>query len=411
MSSPASSSPSPADPSRADPSRADPSRADPSRADPSRADPSRADPSRANPAAAAGVDPVAVAVVGASGYTGAELIRLLHGHKRVRLAGLYARGKAGQRLAQVFPQFAGIAELDERVLEPYDEAAVLAAANVVFTALPHGESAKVVAGLVARGVTVLDLSADFRLRDPAAYASWYGTAEHPEHPAPDLLARAVYGLPERHRAAIVGARLIAVPGCYPTASILPIAPLLAAGLVAPDGLVVDAKSGVSGAGRTPALSTHFPEAGEGIRPYKVAGTHRHTVEIEQELGLAAGRALTVTFSPHLVPMSRGIVSCIYATPTDPRRASAAYHDALLKAYAGEPFVTVLPPGQLPDSSFVRGSNRIHVAVCVDARAGRVLAIGAIDNLVKGASGQAVQCLNLALGFAEGEGLAGPGVFP
>jgi N-acetyl-gamma-glutamyl-phosphate reductase len=218
-------------------------------------------------------------------------------------------------------------------------------------------------------------------------------------------------MPERHRGRLAGARLVAVPGCYPTASILPIAPLLAAGLVAPDGLVVDAKSGVSGAGRQAAQAFHFPEMGEGIRPYKIAGSHRHTAEIEQELSEVAGVPVRVTFSPHLVPMSRGIVSCVYATPTDPGRPQAAYQEALEKAYAGEPFVTVLPAGQLPDTSFVRASNRIHVAVAADARARRVIAVGAIDNLTKGASGQAIQAMNVALGLPEASGLGAAPAFP
>jgi N-acetyl-gamma-glutamyl-phosphate reductase len=356
-------------------------------------------------------DRVPVAVVGASGYTGAELLRLLATHPRVSIAGLYAKSRAGEALARVFPQFAGLPGLGSERLQPFDDAAVAARARVVFCALPHGESARAVAALHARGLTVLDLSADFRLHDAASYAAWYGTPEHPHHPAPELLPEAVYGLPERHRAKLRGARLVAVPGCYPTASILAIAPLLAAKLVSPDGLVVDAKSGVSGAGRSAPPSTHFAEAGEGIRPYKVAGAHRHTAEMEQELALAAGAPLALTFSPHLVPMSRGIVSCVYATPTDPSRPAAVYQAALEGAYHDEPFVTVLPAGQLPDTSFVRASNRAHVAVAVDARARRVLAMSAIDNLTKGASGQAIQCMNLALGFPETEGLTSPAMFP
>jgi N-acetyl-gamma-glutamyl-phosphate reductase len=352
---------------------------------------------------------VSVAVVGASGYTGAELVRLLSQHPHVRLQGLYARGSAGQPLGKVFPHFAGIAGLGDQLIEAFDAEAVTAQA--VFCALPHGDSARAVAALHARGKTVIDLSADFRLRDPATYAQWYGTPEHPHHPAPELLEHAVYGMPERHRAALRGARLVANPGCYPTASILPLAPLLDARLVSSEGIVVDAKSGVSGAGRGTSLGVHFSEIGEGIRPYKVAGAHRHTSEIEQELGRAAGQPVTLIFTPHLVPMTRGIVACVYAAPTDPSRPAAAYQEALQNAYAHEPFVSVLPAGQLPDTSFVRGSNRIHVGVAYDARARRVLAIGAIDNLVKGASGQAVQCLNLALGLPETAGLGAPAFFP
>jgi N-acetyl-gamma-glutamyl-phosphate reductase len=357
-------------------------------------------------------DRVPVAIVGASGYTGAELIRLLAQHPRVHISGLYARANAGQPLGRVFPQYAGIVGLGDRVLAAFDDGAVAATAKVAFCALPHGESAPAVAALIKRGVTVLDLSADFRLKDTAQYEHWYGTSEHPHHPAPELLAEAVYGLPELHRGRLRDAKLVAVPGCYPTASVLAIAPLLEAGLVSPEGLIVDAKSGVSGAGRGTSLGTHFSEIGEGIRPYKVAGTHRHTSEIEQELGIVAGgREVRVLFTPHLVPMTRGIVSCVYATPTDASRPEGAYHHAIAARWAGEPFVSVLPPGQLPDTSFVRGSNRIHVAVAYDPRSRRVLAMSAIDNLTKGASGQAIQCMNLALGFAETTGLTAPPLFP
>ncbi len=336
-----------------------------------------------------------VAVVGASGYTGAELLRLLLEHPGVEIAGLYAKASAGQPLGRVFPQFAG--RLD-RTLEPLDVDAA-ARAGFVFSALPHGESAPVVEALLERGATVLDLSADFRLRDPAAHAAWY------RHGASDAVrARAVYGLPELRRAELAGARLVAVPGCYPTAAILAAAPLLRARLIEPT-LVVDAKSGVSGAGRGVSLATHFSEIGEGIRAYKVAGQHRHTPEMEQELGAR------VLFTPHLVPMSRGILASVYAAPTDAERPPAAYREAMLAAYAGEPFVTVLPEGALPDTSHVRGSNRAHVTVVWDARTRHVLAMAAIDNLVKGASGQAVQCLNVLLGLPETTGLGGVGLFP
>jgi N-acetyl-gamma-glutamyl-phosphate reductase len=330
------------------------------------------------------------AVIGASGYTGAELVRLLLGHPDVSLTGLYARASAGQPIAALLPQLAGVLD---RTLEPVDVDAIAAHADVAFSALPHGESAPIVAGLAARGVRVLDLSADLRLHDPAAHRTWYGA-----DPAPELRARAVYGLPERHRARLRDAALVAVPGCYPTAAILAAAPLMP--LV--DGpLIVDAKSGVSGAGRTPGTATHFPEIAEGIRPYKVAGTHRHTAEMEQELGAR------VSFTPHLAPMSRGILACVYARP----RAPVDFHAEVARAYAGEPFVTVLPPGAVPDTAHVRGSNRAHVAVHHDRRADLVVTMAAIDNLVKGAAGQAVQCMNLMLGLAETAGLAAVATFP
>ena len=349
-----------------------------------------------------------VAIVGASGYTGAELVRLLLEHPHATLVAVYARRAAGQRLDEAFPQFTGRVGL---TIEAFDADACARVATVAFCALPHGESAPVVAALRARGVVVLDLSADFRLRDEAGWRTWYGSAEHPTHPAPALLDDAVYGLPERHRARLRGAQLVAVPGCYPTASILALAPLLERGLVRATGLVIDAKSGVSGAGRTPGASTHFPEAGEGVRPYKIAGGHRHTAELEQELGLAAGRAVRLTFTPHLLPMSRGMLACGYAEPTDPTRPAEAYRQALLDAYADEPFVDVLPAGRLPDTAHVRGSNRAHVTAVYDPRAERVVAIAAIDNLVKGASGQAIQCMNLACGLPEGAGLGAVALFP
>ncbi|MBK9031415.1 MAG: N-acetyl-gamma-glutamyl-phosphate reductase [Myxococcales bacterium] len=352
--------------------------------------------------------PLRVAIVGASGYTGAELVRLLLGHPRVTITMIAARRAVGQRLATVFPHLTGKLDLP---IVAFDADLVAAAADVAFAALPHGESATVVAALVARGVPTLDLSADFRLRDAATWAQWYGGGDHPVHPAPALLAEAVYGLPERHRAQLPGARLVAVPGCYPTATALAIAPLLAAGLVHARGLIVDAKSGASGAGRSPGLATHLPEAAEGLRAYKVGGSHRHTPEIEQELGAAAGASVAVLFTPHLVPMSRGILACVYAEPTDPARTTDAYRAALIDAYRGEPFVDVLPPGQLPDTAYVRGSNRCHVQVVHDPRSGRVLAMSAIDNLVKGAAGQALQCLNLVRGWPETLGLDGAPMFP
>ncbi|HEY7955039.1 MAG TPA: N-acetyl-gamma-glutamyl-phosphate reductase [Polyangia bacterium] len=346
---------------------------------------------------------VPVAIVGASGYAGAELVRLCAGHPRIAIAGLYAHRHAGEKIADHFPQFAGVAGLVEGAYRAYDPDAIAAEAKVVFLALPHGESAKVAKELYARGLRVLDLSADFRLRSQAEHEAWYGP-----HGAPELIAVSRYGLVERHREELKGARLIAVPGCYPTAALLALAPLLAARLISPDGLIVDAKSGVSGAGRSPSLATHFAEAGEGVRAYKVA-EHRHTPEIEEELGRAAGREVRLTFTPHLLPMSRGILATCYAAPTDENRERADYLAALREAYAREPFVAVVD--RPPDTAFVRGSNRVQVSVWIDRRAHRVIAVGAIDNLVKGAAGQALQCLNVAEGWPETDGLAGAGVFP
>jgi N-acetyl-gamma-glutamyl-phosphate reductase len=333
-----------------------------------------------------------VAIVGASGYTGAELVRLVLGHPRLELAGVYARRAAGQKLADSFPQFAGRLDL---TLQAYEGSVT---GEVVFLALPHHESAEVAAALHAQGKIVLDLSADFRLRSQAVYEKWYGP-----HAAPSLLEQAKYGLVEWHRQELRGATLIAVPGCYPTATLLPLLPLLKKKLISPEAIVVDAKSGVSGAGRTPGPSYHYPEVEGGIRAYKVA-QHRHSPEIEQELGVDA-----ITFIPHLVPMSRGILSNGYALPTDSSRPAGAYQEALREAYHGEPFIAVVDAP--PDTAFVRGSNRVHVAAFYDPRARRVIAMGAIDNLVKGAAGQALQCLNAVMGWPETEGLDHVGIFP
>ena len=336
-----------------------------------------------------------VAVIGASGYTGAELVRLLLSHPHVQLSCVVAGRSAGQAMDAVFPQFVG---RFDSVLEQFDADEVARRATVAFTALPHAASAEVVAALRTRGVTVVDLSADFRLSDLATYERYYSS-----HPCPDLVAQAVYGLPELHRERIRGARLVAAPGCYPTATVLAIAPLLRAGVVEAVGLVVDAKSGVTGAGRNPSLAVHFAEVAEGVRAYKVGGSHRHAPEIRQELGQVAGRDVRLSFTPHLVPMSRGILSNVYAQPC-PGVQAADLRKALQDAYGDEPFVRVLPEGQAPDTRSVRGSNRVQVQVWLDEDAQQVIAMSAIDNLVKGASGQAVQCLNLMQGWSETAGL-------
>jgi N-acetyl-gamma-glutamyl-phosphate reductase len=343
---------------------------------------------------------VPAAIVGASGYVGAELVRLLMHHPHVQLAGLYAHRRAGESIARDLPQFAGI--VDEQYAA-YDADAIARAAKVAFVALPHGESARVAGELYARGLTVLDLSADLRLRSQETYAQWYGP-----HHAPELLPHAIYGLVERHRRALPNARLVAVPGCYPTAAILAIAPLLDARLIAADGIIIDAKSGTSGAGREPGRGTHFSEMGEGVRAYKVA-SHRHTPEIEQELERAANGSVRVTFTPHLIPMTRGILATCYATPTSQGTPARAYGDELRRAYRDEPFVTVVD--HAPDTSHLRGSNRVQVAAWLDERAGRVIVCAAIDNLVKGAAGQAVQCLNVIHGWRETAGIDAGALFP
>ena len=350
---------------------------------------------------------VRVAIVGASGYTGAELVRLLLGHPGVALTLVAAKRAAGQRLDEVFPHLRGLAPLP---VEAFDAAEVAARADVAFAALPHGESAVVVAGLRARGVPTLDLSADFRLHDGAAWAQWYGSAEHPHHPAAPLLAEAVYGLPELYRERVRTARLTANPGCYPTSVILALTPLLRRGLIDPATLIIDSKSGTSGAGRAASVATLFCEVTDGFRPYKVGGSHRHIPEIEQELSAAAGRPVTVSFTPHLLPISRGILSTIYASLTPEGRAADL--QALFEStYADEPFVRVLPAGTPPATQHVRGSNCCDLGLQRDERTGRLIVMSAIDNIVKGASGQAVQNMNLMLGFPETTGLMGAPFFP
>src|SRR5262249_17314841 len=344
------------------------------------------------------MDRLPVAVVGPSGYVGAELVRLLLRHPHVEVRGLYAHRHAGHSVATDYPQFAGVLD---RNYEVFDADQVTRNCPVAFLALPHGESARTARELQTRGVVVLDLSADLRLRSPDVYRQWYGA-----HQAPELLPHATYGLVERHREALKTARLVAVPGCYPTAAILALAPLLEARLVHPTGLIIDAKSGTSGAGREPQRSAHFSEIGEGVRAYKVA-SHRHTPEIEQELERAAGEALHLTFTPHLLPMARGILATCYATPTDTARPADSYAEALRSAYANEPFATVVD--HPPDTAHVRGCNRVQVGTVYDARAARVIVFGAIDNLVKGAAGQAIQCLNVMRGWPETTGLDGAGM--
>ncbi len=345
---------------------------------------------------------VRVAVVGATGYTGAELLRLMHGHSGIEVTTIAGHGKAGLPIARVLPSFNGVLRGD---VSSVDINHIASTADAAFCGLPHGASQSIVRALRDRGLVVFDLSADFRLRDLTVYREWYG-----EHEAPDLVAEAVYGLCEIERDAIRTADLIAVPGCYPTASALAIAPLVKHGLIDLASIIVDAKSGVSGAGRAPSESSHFSHVSEGFRAYKVGGLHRHTPEIEQTLSRIAGEPVTVTFTPHLVPMIRGILSTVYA-----KQLTAFTRDTATELartmYEGSPSVTVLDPGTDPDTQWVKGSNRCFISYTVDKRTGRVIAQAAIDNLVKGASGQALQCFNLRYGFPEGQGLEAVGLFP
>jgi N-acetyl-gamma-glutamyl-phosphate reductase len=343
-----------------------------------------------------------VAIAGASGYTGVELLRLLLQHPLAKVVALTAETHANQPIGKVFPSLAGFLDL---TCLPLDTAMLAAEAEFVFLGLPHKTSMAVGADLIQRGTRVLDLSADYRLKDAAAYPRWYGI----EHVAPHLLKEAAYGLPELHRAEIAEARLVAVPGCYPTGAVLGLAPLIAEGLVDPDSVIIDAISGVSGAGRKAELPYQYSEVNESLKAYGVA-THRHTPEIEQELGYLAGREITVSFTPHLAPLTRGILTTITASLLS-KRAAADLLPIFQKFYREAPFVRVLAEGRLPETKHVLHSNFCDIGLVSDPRTGRVIVVTAIDNLVKGASGQAVQCFNLMAGLDERAGLWIPGLFP
>jgi N-acetyl-gamma-glutamyl-phosphate reductase len=349
---------------------------------------------------AVGDNGLRIGILGASGYTGAELIRLLARHSAADIRLLSAERSAGKPVEAVFPHLGG---LDLPRLIHIDDAD-WSGLDLVFCALPHGTTQEVIAALPAH-LKIVDLSADFRLHDLAAYETWYGHA----HRAPDLQREAVYGLTEINRDAIRGARLCANPGCYPTASQLPLIPLLEAGLIEAEDIVIDAKSGVSGAGRAAKESSLFAEVAEGIHAYGVA-SHRHAPEIEQGLSEAAGRPVAVTFTPHLVPMNRGILATTYVRLTKGESA-AELSRVLAERYAEEPFVQVLPLGSVPATRHVRGSNHCLIGVVADRVPGRAILISAIDNLVKGASGQAVQNMNLMTGLPETLGLEQPALFP
>jgi N-acetyl-gamma-glutamyl-phosphate reductase len=367
-----------------------------------------------------------IGILGASGYVGAELVRLLAHHPHAEIDFLTAERKAGEPLGEAFPH---LAELDLPDLMHIDEIEWPGIdIDVVFCALPHGTTQEIVRGLfhatghsfvdemiiegrddliaaVEKPVRVIDLSADFRLTDVDVYARWYGH----EHQAPALQNWAVYGLSECARQEIVGAPLVACPGCYPTAALLPLTPLLQRGLIETEDIIIDAKSGVSGAGRAAREASLYTEVAGGLHAYGIA-SHRHTPEIEQQLGLAAGGALAVNFTPHLAPMSRGILASIYVRLAAGQTA-ADLRAALAEAYAGEPFVTVVDEGVLPATHHVRGSNNCRIGVFEDRLAGRAILISVIDNLVKGASGQAVQNMNIMLGLEETAGLAQEALFP
>ncbi|MFV0260234.1 MAG: N-acetyl-gamma-glutamyl-phosphate reductase [Acidimicrobiales bacterium] len=342
-----------------------------------------------------------VGIVGASGYTGAELLRLLASHPRFEVMVATGDRHAGSAIADLYPSLA--LAYGDRVFDTY-QPELLDGLDVVFCGLPHGVSMGVVPELLGKVGRIVDLGSDFRLHDPALYPDWYGA----QHTHPELLDRAVYGLPELFREDIAGAELIAATGCNAATAVLSVAPLLSAGLIEPEGIVIDVKTGVSGAGRPPKPNTTFCTVDEDVTAYGLL-THRHTPEIEQALHDHAGQPARVLFTPHLVPMNRGILATGYSQPTGGERTTAQVLAALAGFYRDEPFVLVSE--RVPSTKAVLGSNAVHLTARVDPRTGLVLTIGVLDNLTKGASGMAIQCANIALGLDEESGLSVAGVYP
>lgn len=341
-----------------------------------------------------------IAILGASGYTGAELVRLLAHHPGVNIKAVTGDRKAGEEYGAVFPH---LARLNLPRLVSID-ALNWADFDLIFCTLPHGTTQEVIAS-IPRNKKIVDLSADFRLRDPLEYEKWYG---HP-HRALEVQQDAIFGLTEFYREEIRGGRLIACPGCYPTCALLPLMPLVAQKIILTEDIIIDAISGVSGAGRALKEASLFTEVSEAIHAYGVAN-HRHVAEIDQELGRAAGFPVTPSFTPHLAPMNRGMLSTIYVRLRDGHTVQSA-HESLSQRYEHEPFVHVLPLGEAPATRHVRGTNHTLIGLAADRAPGRMIVISALDNLVKGASGQMVQNMNLLLGFAETEGLMQEALFP
>jgi N-acetyl-gamma-glutamyl-phosphate reductase len=344
---------------------------------------------------------IKVGIVGATGYTGLELIRLLLNHPQVEISILTSESYQGQKISEVFPSLSGkidhtLVALDSKAVQEVD---------VLFLALPHTVAMAKVPQFLKSGLRVIDLSADYRLKSSDVFEAWYGVA----HEHPELLHEAVYGLPEIHREEIRSAQLVANPGCYPTSVILALLPLLGTDWVDLDSIIADCKSGVSGAGRKTSLTTHFSECNAGVSAYNLA-THRHTPEIEQALSRRAGKEIRVTFSPHLIPMTRGMLSTIYMS----LKKEMTCEDLVAhfrQFYKDEPFVRILKAGTYANTHYVSHSNFCDIGLQVDQRNGRVILTSAIDNLMKGASGQAVQNMNIMLGMDEKTALDSPGIFP
>ncbi|NQX47208.1 N-acetyl-gamma-glutamyl-phosphate reductase [Paenibacillus tritici] len=342
------------------------------------------------------------AIVGSTGYGGVELIRLLQGHPDIEITSVISSSSAGALIEEGFPHLTGIVQ---RKLDGVDAAEIASRADVVFTATPSGVSAKLVPGLLDAGLKVVDLSGDFRLKDGAEYEQWY------KHPAPPeaYLQQAVYGLCEVYGEHAAGVDFISNPGCYPTATLLGLIPALEAGWIKPDSIIIDAKSGVSGAGRGTSLMVHFAEINENLKAYKI-NKHQHIPEIEQVLTDVAGEKVTVTFTTHLVPMNRGIMTTMYAGLIG-EHSEQELVDLYRKYYAGRPYVRVREPGVIPATKEVSGSNYCDIGFATDARTGRVTIVSVIDNIVKGAAGQAIQNLNLMMGWEETRGLGYTPVYP
>lgn len=347
-----------------------------------------------------------VAIVGASGYSGEELVKLLLSHPHAELVAVTSRQYAGQTVAQIFPKFAHHPQARQLKFSEPNAEALAQQAEVIFLALPHGVAAEFAVPLLKHDRQVIDLSADFRLRSAAVYKEFYAH----DHPAPELLATAVYGLPEVYRTQIRNSALIASPGCYPTSILVPLIPLLQAGLIKTNGIIADSLSGVSGAGRKAELDYLFCECNESVRPYGVP-KHRHLSEIEEQLSLAAGLPVVIQFTPHLIPVNRGILTTLYLAPEKHFNNAAELFtltgqitECYQNAYGNEPFVRVLDNKRLPDTKNVVGTNVVEIAWRLDPRTGRLIVMSAEDNLVKGASGQAVQSLNILCGWPETAGL-------
>ncbi len=342
-----------------------------------------------------------VGIYGASGYTGQELLRFLIYHTESELIFLTSRRFKGVPVSDVYPAFEGL--LDARFTDASSEE-VAGKCDIIFSALPHGVAMNIVPELLKGRSKVVDLSADYRLRDCAVYEKWYKS-----HSSPDLLRGAVYGLPELYRDRLKSARLVANPGCYPTSAILALAPALKAGLLDTVSIIVDSKSGVSGAGREPKTGSLFCEVNEGFKPYNIM-KHRHTPEIEQELSFLAGKDVQITFTPHLLPVNRGILSTIYASVVKDISIDQL-HDAYESFYRKEQFVQVLKEGSFPNISSVKGTNNCQIGLAFDGGKRRVVIVSAIDNLVKGAAGQAIQSMNIMFGLSEDMGLNRVALFP